>query len=70
VLLACQNSINCQELAFDTSAEAVLCKTTRDALILLFSHLFFFPAILFSLTYFAQYFAQKFPILLTFFQRK
>jgi len=40
----------------------------RDAPILLFFHLLFFPAILFFLTYFAQYFAQKFPILLTFFQ--
>jgi len=43
-------------------------KISRDALILLSFHLFFFPAILFFLTYFAQYFTQKFPILLTFFQ--
>ena len=30
VLLACQNSLNYEELAFDTSAEAVVCKITFD----------------------------------------
>ena len=30
-----------------------------------FSHLFFFPAILFLITYYAQYFAQNLPILLS-----
>jgi len=44
-------------------------QASRDAPILLFFfHLFFVPAILFFLTYFAQYFARKVPILLTFFQ--
>ena len=38
--------------------------STRDAPILLFSHLFFFLAILFFLTYYAQYFARSFNILL------
>ena len=30
VLLACRDSLNCEELAFDTSAEAVVCKITLD----------------------------------------
>jgi len=30
VLLACRNSINCQELVVDTNAEAVLCKVSLN----------------------------------------
>ena len=30
VLLACRSSINCQELVFDNSAEAVVCKVTLN----------------------------------------
>ena len=37
----------------------VLCIVIRDQSILLFSLLFFFPAILFYSTYYAQYFAQE-----------
>ena len=37
--------------------------TTREQSILLFFHLIFFPAILFLITYYAQYFAQNLPIL-------
>ena len=38
---------------------------TRDEPILLFFHLFFFPAIVLFFTYFAQYFALNFSILLS-----